>query len=449
MLKLFFWLRYLRKKKIVLLSIASVALAAALLIVVASLFGGFIDEVDRIAPTVFGDIYLNPWVGIPDYEELLERLEELPQVEAAAAVLDTYGLLHLGSGDVHAVRVVGIDPAQYSKVTGFKNSLLVQKQISSELTFAPADDPDKAGGFVSIGIFGKPDEKTDKYDFEGQRQQWLGKDVVLTTGVVVEREVDSESGRTQRKFKSKHLKFNITDIVFVGMYFQDSQDIYLPIEKVLELAGGAGAAGKDIKIKLAEGIEPEAAIEPVRQVWIDFARQHNLPEYAVSQPVLATYKQMLEDFVGELKKQLGVLMLIFGVVCSVGVLLIFCIFYMIVMTRLKDIAVIKSCGAARSTVASIFIGFGICVGVVGSAIGITLGYFVTRNINVIEEWVTVATGLKLWKSSAYMFSTIPNEVDVRATCWIVLFTILASALGALIPAIVAARTKPIDILRYE
>jgi len=146
---------------------------------------------------------------------------------------------------------------------------------------------------------------------------------------------------------------------------------------------------------------------------------------------------------------LGVLMLIFGVVCSVGVLLIFCIFYMIVMTRLKDIAVIKSCGAAGGTVASIFIGFGICVGVVGSAIGITLGYFVTRNINVIEEWVTVVTGLKLWKSSAYMFSTIPNEVDVGATCWIVLFMIFASVLGALIPAIIAARTRPVDILRYE
>ena len=203
MLKLFFWLRYLRKKKIVFLSIASVALAAALLIVVASLFGGFIDEVDRIAPTVFGDIYLNPWVGIPDYEELLYLLEELPQVEAATAVLDIYGLLHLGSGDVRAVRVVGIEPSQYSKVTGFKNSLLVQKRDSGALSFVPTDHPDKTGGFVSIGIFGKPDEKTDRYDFEGQKQQWFGKDVVLTTGVVVERGIDSESGRTQQKFKPK------------------------------------------------------------------------------------------------------------------------------------------------------------------------------------------------------------------------------------------------------
>jgi lipoprotein-releasing system permease protein len=233
------------------------------------------------------------------------------------------------------------------------------------------------------------------------------------------------------------------------MYFQDSQDIYLPIEKVRELAGGAGAAGKDIKIKLAEGIEPKAAIEPVRQVWIDFARQHNLPEYAVSQPVLQTYKQMLEDFVGELKKQLGVLMLIFSVVCSVGVLLIFCIFYMIVMTRQKDIAIIKTCGTTSSSVALIFLGFGVCVGIIGSGLGAMLGYIVTKNINTIEEWIRIIFGLKLWKSSVYVFSKIPNEVDWGSVWSIVLLTVVAAAIGALIPAIVAARTKPVEILRYE
>jgi ABC-type lipoprotein release transport system permease subunit len=43
MLKLFLWLRYLRKKKIVLLSVAAIALCVALLLVVDSLFTGFIE----------------------------------------------------------------------------------------------------------------------------------------------------------------------------------------------------------------------------------------------------------------------------------------------------------------------------------------------------------------------------------------------------------------------
>ncbi|MHC4497177.1 MAG: hypothetical protein ACYSYM_15285 [Planctomycetota bacterium] len=48
-----------------------------------------------------------------------------------------------------------------------------------------------------------------------------------------------------------------------------------------------------------------------------------------------------------------------------------------------------------------------------------------------------------------MFSKIPSEVDWAWAVRIVLTAIVAAAVGALIPAIVAARTKPVEILRYE
>ncbi len=453
MLKLFFWLRYLRRKKIVLLSVAAVALAVALLIVVSSLFGGFIGAVDRIAPKIFGDIYLDPWVAIPEYQQLLASLESLPQVEAATAILPTFGLLHLGQGDVHAVRVFGIDPAGYARVTGFKDTLLVQNALPGQPRFSTDAASRRNGGFVSIGILGRPDEETDRYDFEGSKSKWLGKDVVLTTGAVAETGSADGAGVTEKRFRPTHLKFVITDIVFIGMYFQDTQDIYLPIEQVRELVGlgrikNAGA-NEIVQIKLANNVKPEAALESVREVWQEFARKHQLPDYAVFNPLLATCRQMEARFVSELQKQLAVLMLIFGIVCSVGVLLIFCIFYMIVITRQKDIAVIKSCGAGSGAVALVFIGFGVCIGIIGSCVGTVFGYIITRNINTIEEWVRVVFGLKLWKSSAYMFTEIPNKIDLGAAGWIILFTICAAAIGALIPAVVAARTRPVEILRYE
>ena len=122
---------------------------------------------------------------------------------------------------------------------------------------------------------------------------------------------------------------------------------------------------------------------------------------------------------------------------------------MIVETKLKDIAIMKSCGAANVSVASIFIGFGGCVGVIGSALGIIFGYIITKNINVIEQAIRVIFGLKLWKSSVYVFSKIPNQVDWDSVLPIVLWSIAAAIAGALIPAIVAMRTKPVNILRYE
>jgi len=122
---------------------------------------------------------------------------------------------------------------------------------------------------------------------------------------------------------------------------------------------------------------------------------------------------------------------------------------MIVTACRKDIAVISSCGAMSRTIAAVFIGFGGCVGAIGAGAGMLFGYVITRNINPIEQWIGRAFGLKLWKSSVYMFSKIPNEVDWDSVFPIMIAAILASAIGAMLPAIIAARTKPVDILRYE
>lgn len=89
------------------------------------------------------------------------------------------------------------------------------------------------------------------------------------------------------------------------------------------------------------------------------------------------------------------------------------------------------------------------VGITGSGAGAILGYIVTKNINTIEEWIRIIFGLKLWKSSVYMFSKIPNEIDWSSALIIVLSAVIAAGLGALIPAIIAVRTEPVKILRYE
>jgi lipoprotein-releasing system permease protein len=122
---------------------------------------------------------------------------------------------------------------------------------------------------------------------------------------------------------------------------------------------------------------------------------------------------------------------------------------MIARLKQRDIAIIKSCGAASSSVALIFLGFGSCVGIAGSALGVILGCIITKNINAIEESIRIIFGLKLWKSSVYMFSKIPSDVDWSSALPIVLLAILAATIGTLIPAIVAAGTRPVEILRYE
>lgn len=444
------WLRYLRKKKIVFLSIAAVALSVSLLIVVASLFTGFINAFEQAAVQAMGDVVLTPPMKFTKYPLFIEPLERLDAVEAATATISAQGLLHLGQGNVRAVEIRGIEPARREKVTGFKRSLLKQKNSPDELSFQISGSPEKTGGFVGIAVVSSPDEQTDEYDIDAVKKMF-DQQVFLTTGAVIE-EQDTEGTTQLSSLKRKFIPFLIADIAFTGVYDLDKRFVYLPIEKLQKTLypDEDSPVASQIHIKLSPCTRPDNAIAQIQGVWQSFVdEQLNGDIYLRRFTDIETAKQMQSRYVAAYRKQMGLLLLIFGVVSFGVILLIFCIFYMIVRLKQKDIAIIKSCGATSRTVAWIFVGFGACVGTVGSGIGAILGYVFTKNINMIEQWISIIFGLKLWKSSVYMFSKIPNEVDWTSALSIVLLAMIAAVIGVLIPAIVAARVRPVEILRYE
>ena len=442
MLKIFLWLRYLRKRRVVLLSIAAVALSTALLIVVASLFNGFINAFEQSAVDGMGDVVLSPEKNFAGYGELEKRLEEIKQVEAATATLSAQGLLHLGKGNVRAAEIWGIEPAKFGKVTAFDKSLLKTKKTSD--TRPQTQDP-QIEGYIGIGVLAEPNEKTDEYDVNGA-ERMIGQQFVITTGATA---VEKDGGH---KFRRKTIQFTMADAVFTGIYYFDSRLVYLPIEQLSRTVypdSQEPVAGR-IQIKLRKGADPELAITEIRGAWKVFASEKlGWENYQIESTITETSRQMQSRFVAEIRKQMGVLLLIFGVVSLSAVLLIFCIFYMIVETRRKDIAIMKSCGADSGSIALIFVGFGAFVGILGTLLGTAAGYIVTKNINEVEGWIRVAFGLKLWKASVYMFSRIPTEVYWQAVWWIVLSAILGAAIGAVIPALSAALTRPVKVLRYE
>lgn len=443
MLKFFLCLKYLRKKKIVLLSITAVALSVALLVTVASLFTGFINAINTSASDILGDIVLEPPARFGRYDEFVRQIEQSDKIDSASAVLYSNGLLLLDKGNVRDVTIWGIDPAQRDKVTAMKTSMLRQKNSASELTFDYNDG--KFGSFIGIGLVGKPDELTDEYDME-KTTAAIGKKVVLTMAVVT-------SGEVLRKPKKSVAQLTIADIVFTGIHDIDSRFIFLPIDRLTDklYPDSPGEKFADIvHIKCADNYEPAELLSLVNAVWADFASNKlDWPWSFIKQTRIITAVQKQSQYVAELKKQMGMLMLIFGVISAACILLIFCIFYMIVMTKLKDIAIIKAVGTGSVKVTLIFIMFGVCVGIIGSIVGVLAGFIVTANVNIIEGWIRAVFGLKLWSSSVHIFNRIPNQFDWYWAFWVLIAAIVASVLGALIPAIIAARTKPVKILRYE
>jgi lipoprotein-releasing system permease protein len=444
----FLWLKYLRKRRIVFLSIAAVALSVALLIVVASLFTGFINAFERSAVEMLGDVVIAgpPGRPIEKYPALIERLEQLDIVEAATGTLSSQGLLHVGTGNVRPVSLWGIEAGARARVTGFQDALLRQRQSSEGASFAVPGAPDAEGGFVGIGVVAEADPNTDEYDQAAVLEQMIGQRVVITTGTPAEA---SDADQTPKR---KLVPFHIADIVFTGVHDLDTGFVYVPIETLQKvLYPDKDSPATTVNIKLKPGIDPMLAVAEIRGLWDVFAeRQLGWSEYLRRVATeIVTAREMQRQYVEELRKQMGVLLLIFGVVSFTVVVLVFCIFYMIVRLKQRDIAILKSCGAASISVAWIFLGFGITVGVVGAAIGAVGGYAITKNINAIEEGIRVVFGLKLWSSSVYMFTRIPSEVDWASALPIVALAIGAAAVGALTPAIVAAMTRPVEVLRYE
>jgi len=131
MYKIFLCIRYLTRKGIVIFPILAVWLCVAMLIVVNSIMTGFVDRVRSTGRSLEGDVIVSAQAmgGFPYYQELQQKINQLPQVAASAPEINSYGLLNLPEYEISmGVQIVGIDPALESKVSSFDQSLFWQYQ---------------------------------------------------------------------------------------------------------------------------------------------------------------------------------------------------------------------------------------------------------------------------------------------------------------------------------
>ena len=124
--------RYLTSRVIPFVAVAAVALCVALVIVVVSVMSGFLDMVANSGRSLVGDVVVSyPIRGIPQYERLVTRLRELPDVQAASPVVDSFGLLRMPYPDgeakeVEQIQFWGIEPESFAAVTEYATNLYWQ-----------------------------------------------------------------------------------------------------------------------------------------------------------------------------------------------------------------------------------------------------------------------------------------------------------------------------------
>jgi lipoprotein-releasing system permease protein len=122
---------------------------------------------------------------------------------------------------------------------------------------------------------------------------------------------------------------------------------------------------------------------------------------------------------------------------------------MLVRAKTRDIAIMRTMGATRSSLLKIFVTTGFVIGALGTGAGLLLGfaflYFRQGIVNGIQ-WVT---GIQLWDPSIRFLAELPSRTDPGEVITISVMALVFSFLATLYPAFKAANTDPVQVLRYE
>lgn len=211
----------------------------------------------------------------------------------------------------------------------------------------------------------------------------------------------------------------------------------------------APARCNEILISVKPGIDPYSVKQKIQAVVDEVMQKYGLNYSDINPLKVETWDERQRDFLSAVEHEELLLVILFAIISVVAIFLIFCIFFMIVMEKTRDIGIIKSVGATSSSVAAIFLGYGLSIGLLGGGMGLILAYLVVHFINQLHAWLAAEFHVEIWSAKTYLFDTIPNTLDPRDVAVIVAVAILSSVLGALVPAIRAARMNPVESLRWE
>src|SRR6202044_108351 len=130
-----------------------------------------------------------------------------------------------------------------------------------------------------------------------------------------------------------------------------------------------------------------------------------------------------------------------GLIVFVAALNILISLIMMVMEKTKDIAVLMSMGTRRSQVRNIFMAQGVLIGVIGTAIGLLLGFAISY---AGGRYHMISLSPEVYSIDYVPFA--PRFIDGAL---VALVAIGVSFVATLYPSWSASRILPAETLRYE
>jgi lipoprotein-releasing system permease protein len=431
--ELFVAARYLRAKRrqavigiITGISIAGVAAGVASLVIALAINNGFRQDLqDRLlGSTSHINLLRIQSDGIQEWRQLMDRLSKQPHIVAAAPAIYEQVLISRGPRARGAV-LKGMIPDEEKKVSDLLKTVT---NGSAEALDEPAQNPDKG---VRTSATQSP---TDLQGLENRIAAMppiiLGKDMSdelgATVGSVVL--VTSPQGElTPFGMVPKYDRFRVVGIFNSGFYDYDSSWAFTRLSDAQQLFG-LGDLVSVIEFKVDDIYQ---AGQISRQL-----------EQAAGKGFMATnWMEQNKALFRALRLERLVTFITIGLIVFVAALNILISLTMMVMEKTRDIAVLISMGTRKSQVRRIFIAQGVLIGIVGTAIGLVLGYALS--------WAGGHYHLLSLAPEVYSIDYVPFAPRVSDGVLVALVAIGVSLIATIYPSWSAARILPAEALRYE
>ncbi len=412
--ELFVASRYLRAKRrqavvgvVTGISVAGIAAGVAALIIALAITNGMRRDLqDRLVDTsahvqlmrVAGD-------GIRDWQTLIERLRRLPHVVAASPELNEQVMVAHGARAGFAL-IVGVLPKDERSVS----SLLTNATPGAMETLVPQPKPSSAGGVGDSPIV-------------------LGKDLADSIGVMPGDSIMLVSPQGELSplgIVPQYAHFRLVGTYHTGFYQYDSAWGYMRLADAQRLYDEPDLVSV-ISFKIDD---PNRAPEVGRAI-----------EAAAGKGFQTTnWMEQNRELSRALLLEQIVTFIVIALIVVVAALNILIALTMMVMEKTRDIAVLMSFGVDPGQVRRIFVMQGLLISLVGTVLGVTLGY--------VAAWAGSHYHIPL-SPDVYSIDTLPFAPRKWDGVIVAAVSIGISLLATLYPSHAASRILPAEALRYE
>jgi lipoprotein-releasing system permease protein len=233
----------------------------------------------------------------------------------------------------------------------------------------------------------------------------------------------------------REIGYTIGAIVEIGIFEFDKSFVVLPMADAQTLL----LAGDTVGMIRVDTEDPEA-VQDILQP---------LAQALAGRAVITDWRQMNSSLFDTLGIERVAMFTVLSIIILVAAFNIVSSLIMLVKTRTRDIAILRTMGAARTSILKIFLLIGTSIGVLGTLAGLLLGVLFALFRPQIVSAIQFITGQNLWDPSVRFLTEMPfraNPVEIVLICVV---AVVFSFLAALYPAYKGANTDPVQVLRYE